>query len=94
MSVIPNISKQDVSYFSGIHHSIFYNIVKNSIFYEEFHGKIKGNSELPQKEPDEEPVPIIPSSYKELKAINMKNATKRMKPKNQSLKNQNPIRAI
>ena len=50
--------------------SIFYNIVKNFHLLREFHYKSKETPELPQKEPDEEPVPIIPSSYKELKAMN------------------------
>lgn len=53
--------------------SIFYNIVKNFHLLENFTSKSKKTDEvpeIPQKEPDEEPVPIIPSSYKELKAMN------------------------
>ena len=55
--------------------SIFYNIVKNFHLLENFSSSKskKENTkvpEIPKIEADDEPVPIIPSSYKELKAMN------------------------
>lgn len=53
--------------------SIFYNIVKNFHLLENFSSKKKSKEqspEVPNLEAEEEPVPIIPSSYKELKAMN------------------------
>ena len=58
--------------------SIFYNIVKNFHLLENFSGKSKSKNpdegekqpEVPDIEANEEPIPIIPSSYKELKALN------------------------
>ena len=45
-------------------------LVKNFHLLENFTSKSKETPEIPQKEADEETVPIIPSSYKELKAMN------------------------
>jgi len=58
--------------------SIFYNIVKNFHLLENFSGKSKSKNpdegekqpEVPDIEANDEPIPIIPSSYKELKALN------------------------